>query len=346
MLINKRLCISVFLVTTFTLSLISCSSDDEQGFSRKAAPSSTVEINAENMLQIAGGVAPDNQPSSDANSSLESIEGAASANGNATLAQAAILQKIKKAVDLQSNRSNLSNNNVLLAVNTNSVDCSSSGNYSITKNILNENETLYAPGNSIEITYFDCKETTSKAVYNGSLALEINSIDDAGELNDYKISYLPLLVTTPDLETGDDVTYTYQGAYLVSITVINGNNKIAASTGDDGLYIETSTGDVHIAYIDYNVLIADKTHTLNGTYAIESTSLGGRIDVSYVDISGPADGDPTSGSMIIVGSNATLTIQFSAENVTLELDIGNDGKVDNTITVTWNQLSQIDDIID
>ena len=347
--------LSTLLLSSLSLGLIACSGDDDKtGFNREAVPNTPIEITSANQNQVAG--------FSTANLAGGGGFGADFSGGLKPQAVSTADSRIDPRTDLlnfvntkiESMSTIAGNEEMRAASNSNlaqfsgneplpgCVTGSGNVNYNIAKQPVGD-QFIASAGDSLTISFSNCTDDFGN-IDNGSISMTVHDVNTANEPIDATMSFGPYEQTYTNFE-GVTETETVHGSMRISEVVDNTGSTLTLSTGSAGLYFAESNGPRTTIYANMEIVDNGISETVTGTFTVDSTELNGRIALTFNDISGPTNGDPTSGNMVIVGRNATLTIIFQATNVMLELDLGSDGSVDETSTVEWFTLNSIDTIV-
>ena len=79
--------------------------------------------------------------------------------------------------------------------------------------------------------------------------------------------------------------------------------------------------------------------SLSGSGSIANSALGGKVTVNFSNVSGVGSGFPSAGSIKITGDKSSLTLRpQDSTNVTLELDLDDNGSSEAAETVAWSAL--------
>jgi len=338
----KKIVTKILLLFVLSLFIVACSSDDDSGFSRKAVPSKAIDITSANQVQIAGLIAGGGQASG-----IDTGKGDVQvANpGGSTAANIQMLQMVNKTIDLKSIASSKTVDAVRQATAIRTVNCFT-GSVTTVINYADDTRDTITVGDSKKIIYNNCDHGPDKEKINGAKSIVVDGVVDNGLPNALTFINHPLIISAFVVAEGKYVTVISEGRFITSVTAILGGEVFSIRTGDYGMYAEASTGEVLLSYADLTFTKVGTNLTIDGTYRSESTELQGSIALIYNDVSRPiAAARPTSGNIVIIGADATLTLIFSPTDVTLELDLGSNGEVDETRVVTWTTLDQVGPLV-
>jgi hypothetical protein len=148
--------------------------------------------------------------------------------------------------------------------------------------------------------------------------------------------------TDVDAVTGETSTLAGTSAFQVAqqggqITLVMNSGDLAVTEGAESARITNP----NLTFV-FN---PDDSGTQYGTSVISSSKLGGSFEVSIAQnqaIVFGANGDPTSGVLVVTGNNSKMTITvLDDQQARIDLDANNDGETEESKVVTLDELDAL-----
>jgi hypothetical protein len=199
-------------------------------------------------------------------------------------------------------------------------------------------------GESYSLVFTDCKGAGGAGTVNGSLTAVVESASSSG----VKVNFTNngLTVALPRRTVQKNGAFTVEQSVATTATGTVTTNRLTAAnlstTINFGARTSTfSLSNVNMARaitVSNNVVTAtsyDGTMTIsanlpNGAFTLTSATQGA---ATY-----NADGTPQQGTWVTTLPNYTITLKIAGGSATVEIDQGNNGTIDRTITVPLNTL--------
>lgn len=225
--------------------------------------------------------------------------------------------------------------------------CSGGGSVAIDETTASS--VTFTVGDRATFTFTNCKESNLQTL-NGVVAFRIAAL--SGNLN--STTYNFGLATTFDNFSFTEVAkkQTISGDLLVSFSQ-NGTSTVNTGISGNSLTVTnavsgTTASTYQLTAYTLNSAEASGVISMSGKYALSgsSTKLGGNFayDVQILQplILSSSTGDPLSGSFIVRGAPATVTVTaLDATSVRIDYSAKGDGVVSSTNTLTWSAFDQL-----
>lgn len=215
-------------------------------------------------------------------------------------------------------------------------NCDVSGTVSITTNTANvvQSETDISTGDYFTMSANACNDGFDTT--NGSLTF---TFTDGNQFSDISISFSNFRIYDgiETLTVHGDIRLQLSG----SLITLDSSNSTITVSGSSLFFIGSDGDAVHMTNYSISVVTSGTSFTIDSTMTVDSTMIDGRLTITANAITGSIlEENPSSGNVEIVGNESRLTVVIlSNTQVRLDLDLGNDGSVDNSETVAWTSLS-------
>ena len=322
-----------------TLFLISACSSGGGGSAPVISPDPTLNITSSNAMQvskIAYAAALENQQIIDAGGGLfiGSAQGA--------------VAKIDTGISTLSKTGNAGSNVSQVPIPAETIDCGVSGTQTLSGQIADPVTPTLTPGDFFQFDYAACDDGLGE-IKNGSLRMDIDAFsgDFLSELfsmtvtmtfTTFQVSIFENQSTIPTdvVTTTGAVTLALNGLSMPYVsTSISGNSLVVdTNTSSDSL-----TNFASALTVDGNFIPSPFTATASGT--LDSTEIAGIVRYSNtLMFEGFGSEYPGTGEFLIEGlASSMLLIADSNVDVRIQIDLGADGTVDETIVTTWAELN-------
>jgi len=171
----------------------------------------------------------------------------------------------------------------------------------------------------------------------GEMDLTIQSAGDGERA--FEVTHTDLMLTIEELGA-----LTANATFTVT-TSLEGGVQILTSSTEEATTV--GPGVAETAF-DHTVRLVDAGDTFELSYSatLESGRLGGAVRYeTAVPFTGPSDGYPTAGELLVTGANESNVrlVALSSNDVRLEIDEDGDGAVDTngTLVMTWQNLEDL-----
>lgn len=229
------------------------------------------------------------------------------------------------------------------ATSSSSVSCPAGGTITTTVNVSSSQ----APtaGDSITITFNQCKESASELL-TGALVFTIAS----GSSSSTSVQLSGTMAFQGVTAVSGQNTGTITGTVGVAASITSTTFQMVLTIGADGLTVVSaapgfSDSIVYDPGMSLGITVNDgvgasSTVTLNGSFS--ASAIGGRVIVSTVApvVTLGTDAHPTSGQVVVTGASGThlRVTALSNTQAELELDANGDGAYETNAVVTWANL--------
>ena len=322
-----------------TLFLISACSSSGGGSAPVISPDPTLDITSNNAMQvskIAYAAALENQQIIDAGGGLF----IGSAQG--------VVAKIDTGLAAFAKTGNAGSNVSEVPIPAETVGCGVSGTQTLSGAIADPVTPTLTRGDYFQFDFAACDDGLGE-IKNGSLRMDIDAFsgDFLSELfsmtitmtfTNFQISIFENQSTTPTdvLTTTGGVTLALNGLSMPYVsTSISGNSLVV----DTNTSSESLTNFASALTVDGNVIPSPFTATASGT--LDSTEIAGIVRYSNtLMFEGIGSEYPGTGQFLVEGlASSMLLIADNNVDVRIEIDLGADGTVDETIVTTWAELN-------
>ena len=323
---------SVLIALFFLIS--GCGSD---GSDPVAAPDPTLEITSNNALLIANiaySAALESQQLGDSGGGVF----IGSASGGVT----------KIAGDLVSAaKTGTGNSGAQIPIPAETIPCAVEGTMTISGEIADIVTPTLSAGDYFQYEYSGCDDGLGE-VKNGTVRTDIDAF--SGDLNTGLFS----MTMTNTLTNFQVSIFENQSTTATEVVTSNGGATLTIdatswpflsySVSGNSLVVDTLSSSESLVNfastftVDGNVVTSPYTHSSSGT--LDSTQLAGVIRYSNsVTFAGLGIDYPGSGEFLVEGLASSLRL-FAEDNVNvrIEIDLGADGTIDETINTTWTLL--------
>ena len=228
--------------------------------------------------------------------------------------------------------------------------CAVEGSTTVSGQIADPLTPTLTAGDYVQVEYSECDDgfgevtngilRTDVDAFSGDFLSELFSMTLTLTLSDFQVSIFENQSTTPT-----DVLTSNGGATLMIDTMdfpfvstsVRGNSLVV----DTNASSESLTNFASASTVDGNFLPSPYTSTATGT--LDSTQLAGIIRYSNPTMfEGLGSDYPSSGELRVDGSGSSLLLTADDNvNVRIQIDLGADGTVDETITTTWAELAAL-----
>jgi len=322
-----------------TVLLVGCGSDDSSSGSSFQAPNisttpvAITEANDDAVAETAF-VALENGSSMSDSGDLAALK-AGSARQSKLLSR--VMQQIKDSVQGTATSSNQQPQFLPIGVVQSATEnCDVSGTVMITTNTANvvQSENDISAGDYFTMTANACDDGFDTV--SGSLTF---TFADGNLFRDIRIVFSNFRVND-----GVDIVTVHGDIRLQlsdSLITLNSSNSTITVSGSSLFFVGSDSDAVHITDYSITVVTSGASYTIDSTMTVDSTMADGRLTISASAITGSVNEEnPSSGSIEIVGNASKLTVVIlSTTQLRLDLDLGNDGSVDNSETVAWTSLN-------
>ncbi len=328
----KRTC-PVLIAFFFLIS--GCSSDGSDSI---AAPDPTLEITSNNALLVANiayAAALESQQLGDSGGGFF----IGSAPGGVTKIAGDVVTAAK---------SGTGNSGSQIPIPAETVPCAAEGTMTISGQIADIVTPTLSAGDYFQYEYSACDDGLGD-VKNGTVRTDIDAF--SGDLNtglfsmtmtftltNFQVSIFENQSTTPTevITSTGGATITADATSFPYVSSSASGNSLVIDTlnSSEALTVFASTFTV-----DGDVVTSPYTHSSSGT--LDSTQLAGVIRYSNsVTFAGLGVDYPNSGEFLVEGLASSLRL-FAEDNVNvrIEIDLGADGTIDETINTTWASLT-------
>jgi hypothetical protein len=227
--------------------------------------------------------------------------------------------------------------NLQAAVGPETAPCMGGGTATLSGNIASL--VALGVGDSITVDYADCDDGTT--LMDGTFSMTITSL--SGDLTSelFALGVDVTLTSFSVTQNGETVSANGGLSFLAdsrqSPTITTTVTADSLTITDDGA---TSTlADFTLAEV---VDSATTAYSISTEGTLTSTTFSGAVTfTTQTNLEGTADGDASSGELLITGAKGGTihVIVLDAMNVRLELDLDGDGQVDQTLDATWDELA-------
>lgn len=227
-------------------------------------------------------------------------------------------------------------------------DCLVDGSVDISGNIKDPIATAngaLTPGDSFRVEYSACDDGTGE-ILDGRIDMVVGNPFNGDIISGAYEMIMDMTITNFQVTAGTDVILSHGDTSATLNTMLA--PYVEASVGGGSITVTTNTAsETLMAYssaqtLDGRVAPAPFTMTASGT--LDSSQLGGIVSYSTpVTFTGLDTGYPTAGELLVegLGSSARLIAQANGTDVVIELDVNDDGVVDETINTTWLELASL-----
>lgn len=228
------------------------------------------------------------------------------------------------------------------------IPCAMSGTTTVSGDIADIITPTLSPGDFIQIVFAECDEglgevtngtvRTDIDAFNGDFLSELFSVSMTMTLTNFQVSIFEGQATTPT-----DVI-TSNGAVTVTVDAMD-LPFVATSLSGDSMTVDSNASSESLTIfrsdhtLDGNSIPAPFTSSSSGT--LDSSQLAGVVRYSTpVTFTGLGADYPSSGEFLVEGLDSSLLLVAEDNvNVRIEIDLGADGSIDETINTTWAELA-------
>ncbi len=244
--------------------------------------------------------------------------------------------------------SKIGNSGAQVPIPAETIPCAVSGTSTVTGDIADILMPTISAGDFIQIEFDACDDgfdevtdgvvRTDFEAFSGDLLSESISMTATLTLTGFQASLFDGQSTTPIdvITTNGAITFALDATSFPFVsTSINGNSLVV----DTNTSSESLTNFASTSTIDGSLAPSPFTNSASGT--LDSTQLAGVISYSTpVQFEGLGVDFPSSGEFLVEGSSSSLLlIAEDNVNVRIEIDLGADGTIDETISTTWAELT-------
>jgi hypothetical protein len=216
--------------------------------------------------------------------------------------------------------------------------CMVSGSMSLTWDDRNNNSSIDV-GDAIAMDFNDCADD-ALGTANGHAVATLTA--SAGNTSmSLRLAMTGLSMTSPRH------TLTAGGAMLVDVTADADGNTMAMRMTTDGpltvvahTHVFDDTVTLQSGFVQNASFDASGSSRVTVSGRIESTAMGGAVDVSTLDelVNLSTEAYPSAGAIRMSGKAGKLTLTATGASVRIDLDDDDDGAAEATETQTWDWL--------
>jgi len=337
------------LFVLLALLASACSSDDDKkntssNFNPPQFETNLLVIDANNRDQAVGDAIGSSNVGTDAGSVARAAAPDNTVSGSNPVPAAVVKASGKLKAMLISSPSYIG----AMDVGSSNFDCTYSGYFSFSYSTSQPSDINYTPSinDRFTLTFNGCSEnyydelgnpvSGAKEILNGSITYVLN----AASFNDLSVN-IDQLSDLVEYADGSVTTSMLHGDFTVAESLNAVNGSIILSMSGSNLYFLSSNENFQLVDFDFNVEAFSTHSVVNATFGVNSSTLGGHLDISYQDVTTYyTDLYPSSGKIVITAANTELTLDINSNTqVTISEDIGKDGTTDSTEVVAWSAIS-------
>lgn len=244
--------------------------------------------------------------------------------------------------------SKVGNSGAQVPIPAETIPCAVSGTTTISGDIADIITPTITAGDFIQIEFDACDDgfdeitdgvvRTDFEAFSGDFLTGAFSMTAMLTLTEFQASLFDGQSATPIdvISTNGAITLTADSTDFPFVsTSINGNSLVV----DTNNSTESLTNFASASTVDGNVVPSPFTNSALGT--LDSTQLAGVISYSTpLQFEGLGVDFPSSGEFLVEGSASSLLLVAEDNvNVRIEIDLGADGTIDETINTTWVELT-------
>lgn len=227
------------------------------------------------------------------------------------------------------------------------ITCASGGTATITitgTSVATAHNGVFDAGESYSVVYTHCKGGLGLATLDGTVTLTVDSVSaDAAPVTALTVTASPLTVTVPQ----GSAVFNGTAHLSRSSTTAGGTTTTTSTITADSLSLATNynarSGSFTVAGLSgTRVVTSDASGTATGStyeghHTLSGTANGRSISTTVATTAAltfDGSGNLTGGAWTVTRSDARIAAALAAGVVTLTLDQGNDGSIDDTWTLT------------
>ena len=219
--------------------------------------------------------------------------------------------------------------------------CLVSGTVTISGDLADPITGTLTAGDIINVSADMCDDGAGE-ILNGDMSMVVDDIsgDFLGGLYNLTMS-----MTLTDLSaTSASDTITSNGDVTVTLDTTQSPFVLAAVTGTS-LTTDTNTSTETLSNFQttqtVDGTVQNNPFTLSSAGSLDTTELAGTVEYSTpVTFMGDNFGYPHTGELLVTGAGSSaLLIAVDASNVRIEIDSDGDSTIDETLTMTWDELA-------
>jgi len=213
-----------------------------------------------------------------------------------------------------------------------------SGTATMTINVSDPSATTLQAGDSFTMSFSSCKDNTDGTTLNGSLTATLDSgtLEQGCGETVQGCGDVTLSMSFNDLQaSGMGETVLADGGF--TLTRVGAQDTVSGSD----FYLYTTGRGVHLSNFTITSVKGQSSESVTVSMDLASTRLNGLVTIRTTTALVTVNGDerPSSGVLEISGANSRLTVTaLDPNSVQLDLDVGADGTIDNSATVTWTDI--------
>ena len=204
---------------------------------------------------------------------------------------------------------------------------------------------VLSPGDSFRVEYFACDDGTGEKL-NGVIEMVVGDPFNGDIISGAYEMIMDMTITNFQVTAGTDVILSHGDSSATLNTLLA--PYVEASVDGSSITVTTNTASETLyAYSSAQTLdgrVAPAPYTMTAAGTLDSSQLGGVISYSTpVTFTGLDTGYPTAGELLVegLGSSARLIAQANGTDVVIQVDINDDGDIDETINTTWAELASL-----
>jgi hypothetical protein len=187
---------------------------------------------------------------------------------------------------------------------------------------------------SYSLVFTDCKGAGGAGTVNGSLTAVVESASSSG----VKVNFTNngLTVALPRRTVQKNGAFTVEQSVATTATGTVTTNRLTAANLSTTINFGARTSTFSLSNVNmaratsYDGTMTISANLPNGAFTLTSATQGA---ATY-----NADGTPQQGTWVTTLPNYTITLKIAGGSATVEIDQGNNGTIDRTITVPLNTL--------
>ncbi len=219
-------------------------------------------------------------------------------------------------------------------------DCDGGGTVTISADIADLLTPTLSPGDVFAVVFDMCNDALG-TVTDGRLDYVIDAFsgDFLGGFYDLTMT---LTMTDFQVATAADVL-TSNGDATVTLNTINAPAVSASLSGISFIVDANASSEIQTNYSSAQTLdagISPSPYTMSASGTLDSTQLPGVVSYSTPEIFMGFDSDyPSSGQFLVTGSSSSARLTAEGVNVLIEIDADGDGTFEESISMTWAELT-------
>lgn len=243
-----------------------------------------------------------------------------------------------------------SNSGYQIPIPAQTTPCAAGGSTTVSGDLADIITPTITAGDFIQVQFNACNEGFGEVTdgttrmdfnaFSGDLLSQLFSMTATLTLTNFQASLFDGQSTTPTdvITTNGAATLAINSTNAPFISTSVSGNSLMVDTNDSS---ETLTNFSSTATIDGSLIPSPYTNSASGT--LESTELSGIIAYSNpVEFAGLGVDYPSSGQFLVSGLDSSLLLIAEDNiNVRIEIDLGADGTIDETIDTTWVELTAL-----